>query len=140
MINNMSNGYMTPKKYNEQKDTRRYNHQDYRLIKDLYPAVVEIVIEYKASHLSPFGKNDKTGTRTYKPEMKNVFEIDCPNLECSIEYFDLKNEIRDMVHCRQTEKLGTMECDGTEAHDHLNERCYSSLEYKISITYYDNGK
>ena len=136
----MSNGYMTQKKYNDRKILMRYETQDCSLIKDLYPEVTEVVIEYTTSHLSPFGKNSITHKQTYSPNEKNIFEINCPNRECSIGYFNLKNEIRDMVHHRQTEKLGTMECDGYEAYDHLNERCCSSLEYKISIAYYDNGK
>ena len=135
MINNMSNGYMTPKKYNEQKDTRCYNRQDYRLIKDLYPSVMEIVVEYKTLHLSPFGENTETGEYEYNPNKRTVFEIDCPNRECSIGFFDLKNEIRDMIYLRQIEGCGVMKCQGGEAYDHLNQRCDSTLEYKISIMY-----
>ena len=136
----MNNEYITSRKYDERKTRMRYETQDRSLIKDLYPGVMGGVIEYTTSHLSPFSKNSITHKQTYSPNEKNIFEINCPNSECSIGYFNLKNEIRDMVHHRQTEKLGTMECDGYEAYDHLNERCCSSLEYKISIAYYDNGK
>lgn len=131
--------YMTLEKYNERKRRMRYEAQDHSLIKDLYPLVLEIVVEYTTSHLSPFGEKIYTGKHSYSPDNRNVFEIDCPNCECSVGFFNLQQEIRDMVRSKQIESSGTKICNGDEANDHPEQRCDSILKYKIYITYTDNG-
>lgn len=131
----MARNYMTKRQNEEQKRNLQMALYDQRRISEVYPDVEQIQIAYEVEHGSVFGISKENQTATYKPEYTNNFMIDCLNRECTYGFFDLKNEIWSMVHTKQTELSGEMNCKGSEAPDHMYQSCAGSLKYTITITY-----
>ena len=119
----------------EQRFITRLKLRDQRHIKEVYPSIKKVEIEYTMKHISVFGKSESSKTLIYEPECPNIFEIDCINRECTQEYFDLKSEVRNMFALNISEGTGTMRCQGKEALDHLEQSCDTTLDYKITIEY-----
>ncbi len=119
----------------EQRFVTRLKLRDQRLIQEVYPSIEKVEIEYAMTHISVFGKSERSSTLIYAPNRPNVFEIDCINRECTQEYFDLKFEVQKMVTLNISEKTGVMRCQGKEAEDHLEQSCDTILDYKITIEY-----
>lgn len=99
------------------------------------PSVKEIKIEYTVEYKSAFGRNEVENSITRAPQSKDNYFIDCPNRECTSIGFDLKNEIRRVVSEHKVEEEGTLLCSGSEAPDHLYQRCGSILKYKVIVEY-----
>ena len=66
------------------------------------------------------------------------------NIDLTYEYgysyiykrlYELEDKIRNMIYCCESYKEGNISCSGSEAPDHLYQRCGSSLHYSIQITY-----
>lgn len=72
---------------------------------------------------------------TCKPTHTCVFEVNYLNRECTCGYFDLKDDVWNMVRGKEIERTGTIDCKGSEAPDHMYQSCGGSLEYKITIAY-----
>ena len=119
----------------ERRFITRLKLQDQRLIKEVYPSIEKVEIEYTMKHISVFGESENSRTLIYRPDRPNVFEIDCINRECTQEYFDLKFEVQNMVTLNISEKTGVMRCQGKEAEDHLEQSCDTILDYKVTIEY-----
>lgn len=136
-IHYMARNYMTDCQNEEQKRKLRMTLYDQRRISDVYPDVVQIQIAYEVEHRSAFGIIKENHTATYKPDHTNNFTIDCLNRECTSGFFDLKNEVWNMIHSKQTEQSGEMNCKGSEAPDHMYQSCGGSLKYSITIEFSD---
>ena len=119
----------------EQRFVTRLKLRDQRLIQEVYPSIEKVKIEYAMTHISVFGKSERSSTLIYAPNRPNVFEIDCINRECTQEYFDLLSEVRNMFALNLSERTGVMRCQGKEAEDHLEQSCDTILDYKITIKY-----
>lgn len=134
----MARNYMTDRQNEELKRKLRMALYDQRRISDVYPEVAQIQIAYEVEHRSAFGISKENHTATYKPDFTNNFTIDCLNRECTTGFFNLKSEIWNMIHSKQTELSGEMSCKGSEAPDHMYQSCGGSLKYSIMITYIAN--
>lgn len=119
----------------EQRFVTRLKLRDQRLIQEVYSSIEKVKIEYAMTHISVFGKSERSSTLIYNPHRPNVFEIDCINRECTQEYFDLLSEVQNMIALNLLEKTGVMRCQGKEAEDHLEQSCDTILDYKITIKY-----
>ncbi len=93
------------------------------------------MIEYEVIHKSIFGVLNENKIITLSPNSKANFIFECLNGECTSFYFDLKNVIYTMA--RECEKFveGSLNCEGSEAPDHIYQKCTGILTYKISIEY-----
>lgn len=131
---------MTAKENEERKLKLRYNSQDHRLIKEIFPAIEQIEINYTMVHRSAFGINNYNAKATYTPSHPNIFEIDCINKECTKGYFDLTAEVSYMYRYKLAESSKTICCEGSEAPDHMYQSCGTTLNYKINISYYYSEK
>lgn len=128
---------MTDRENEEQKRRTRFLLQDRRFISEVYPGVEQIVIEYAVEHRSAFGISHDARTMICTSSHTCVFEVDCLNRECTCGYFNLKEEVWDMVHKKETSRSGEMACEGSEATDHMYQSCGGCLRYQITITYKD---
>lgn len=131
----MVRSYLTEAEIYERKLRTRYSYQDNRLIGDVYPTVRTIEIKYSVEYRSFAGVSRKDGVLQYDATKPNIFEIDCPNKDCTIGYFDLKPEVKDMIQSRIVEKTDKNNCIGDEAYDHVGFSCDSSICYTIAIVY-----
>lgn len=128
--------YMTDKQNEEQKSRQRSIHYSLlRNISEIYPTVDKITIRYKQIYRSAFGTSEDENELKYTSSSRNDFLIKCLNRECTSIGYDLRDEIEDMIYCRESSREGSINCDGSEAPDHLYQRCGSSLHYSIQITY-----
>ena len=117
------------------REQMRIRYMDTRRVEEVFPDIEKIELSYNLHHSSAFGSQDKEGAWIITPQSQMVFVIACLNRECSSGGFDLKNEIYSMRRERQTEKTGTMSCEGQEAPDHPEQSCNGSIKYEIKITY-----
>lgn len=126
---------MTRKENEELRRQRWMFLYDDRLISTVFPNVERIEIEYEIEHKSIFGNNKRRDSTAYIPNSKANFFFECLNDECTSFYFDLKNIIYTMV--RECNKFveGSLNCEGSEAPDHMYQRCTGTLTYRISIEY-----
>lgn len=131
----MVRSYLTEAETYERKLRVRYSCQDNQLIGDVYPTVKKIEIKYSVEYRSFAGVSRKDGALQYDATKPNIFEVDCPNRDCTIGYFDLKSEVIGMIQSKTTEKTGTYNCVGDEAYDHEGFSCGSILCYTITIIY-----
>ena len=128
--------YMTDKQNEDQKSRQRSLHYSLlRVIADIYPAVDKITIRYKQIYRSAFGKSEDEKELKYTSSSRNDFLIECLNRECTSIGYDLRDEIQEMVRCIESSREGNINCNGSEAPDHLYQSCGSSLHYSIKITY-----
>ena len=127
---------MTDKQNEEQTSRQRSLHYSLlRVISDIYPTVDKITIRYKQIYRSAFGTSEDEKELKYTSSSRNDFLIKCLNRECTSIGYDLRDEIEDMIYCRESSREGSINCDGSEAPDHLYQRCGSSLHYYIQITF-----
>ena len=133
---NRDREYMTSK---ENERRKREHHillySNARKIEKAFPEIEKIEISYRKGHNCIFGNIEKEGTLTFTPHSEDIFVIDCLNPECTSFGYDLKNEIRTMIHEHKTEIKGEQKCVGQEAHDHPEQNCGGSLKYAIRIFY-----
>ena len=126
---------MTRKQNEERRRQNWLNLYDERLVSVVFPNVEKIVIEYEVIHKSIFGVLNENKITTLSPNSQANFIIECLNGECTSGYFDLKNVISTMVCEKLSTSEGKLDCKGSEAPDHLYQRCSGTLTYKISIGY-----
>ena len=63
------------------------------------------------------------------------FYIECPNIECTEMFFDLRQETDSLFRERAEATQGEIACKGKVASDHPNQRCDTTLYYEIKIIY-----
>lgn len=128
--------YMTDEQNEEQKSRQRSLHYSLlRNIADIYPTVDTITIRYKQVYRSAFGISEDEHELKYNSNSRNNFLIKCLNRECTSIGYELEDKIRNMIYCCESYKEGNISCSGSEAPDHLYQRCGFSLHYSIQITY-----
>jgi hypothetical protein len=131
----MKRKHFTEKENESQKLRNQQAIQDRRLIKEVYPFIEQVEIEYFIEHISVFGRIDKTGTLIFKSDHPNIFEIDCINIECTKGYFNFTSKVMMMVYANLKEYTDFIYCEGSEAPDHPYQKCGSTIKYKITIKY-----
>jgi hypothetical protein len=104
----MSKTYMTASENEARKSKMRNESYDCRPIKDVFPLIKLIEINYTTTHRSAFGVNYKEDKSTYSSNNISTFLIDCPNEECTKGFFDLKSEIQNMYLLNMTENSKTI--------------------------------
>lgn len=128
--------YMTEQENERQKSKlRSWHYSQLHNISDYYPTVASIIINYHQIHRSAFGTNDKKNVLNYDTTSRDDFLIVCLNRECTSIGFNLEHIISDMVTHKETYKKGKLDCEGSEAPDHLYQSCGSCLWYNITIKY-----
>lgn len=128
--------YMTDKQNEEQKSRQRSLHYSLlRVISDIYPTVDKITIRYKQIYRSAFGTSEYENEQKYTSSSRNNFLVKCLNRECTSIGYDLRDEVEDMIYSRESSREGNIDCNGSEAPDHLYQSCGSSLHYYIQITF-----
>lgn len=128
--------YMTEQENERQKSKQRsWHYSQLHYISDYYPTVTSIIINYHQIHRSAFGTTEKENVLNNNTTSRDDFLIDCLNRECTSIGFNLKHIISDMVVHQETYKKGKLDCEGSEAPDHLYQSCGSSLWYNITIKY-----
>ena len=110
-----------------------YNYTD-TLISELWGHVAKIEISTSQVYRSAFGVQTDERSQILTPDRPANFPVKCINNDCTFEYFDLYDQVADMVeqHCEQS--AGTLHCKGKEAKDHDNS-CPCELDYEINIEY-----
>ena len=128
--------YMTEQENERRKSEQRsWFYSQLHAISDYYPTVVSITISYHQVYNSAFGTTDDKGVLHYDASSRDNFLIECLNRECTCIGYNLKDIIFDMVACKETTKKGKLDCEGSEAPDHMYQRCGSKLCYEITIKY-----
>lgn len=89
----------------------------------------------------------KTTYRSFAGEAEEMYEfrrnkrdfadfyIECPNLECTEGYIDLRDEVNTLFKSREEFLQGEKCCNGKAAPDHLNQRCGAAVFFEIKIIY-----
>ena len=134
---NRNRKYITSE-WNERRKQEHYVflYSDARKIEKGFPTVEGIEIAYINSHKSIVNKTEPTKkVISFTPQSLDIFVIDCLNPECSSFGYDLKKEIRTMIHNHKTEQKGELHCEGQDAPDHPEQSCEGSLKYTIRIVY-----
>lgn len=100
-----------------------------------FPEIENITIEVIETGLyindSRISHYNKTNTSEY---------VNCTNPMCYKGGFNLCNIIRDMIFKKDTERVGSAECQGNEGHHKsrdIRSKCLNSFSYKIQIEYYE---
>lgn len=128
--------YMTEQENERQKSKRlSWYYSQLHKISDYYPTVASIIINYHQIYKSAFGTKEKENVLNYVATSRDVFLIECLNKECTSIGFNVEHIISDMVTHKETNKKGKLDCEGSEAPDHLYQSCGSSLWYNITIEY-----
>lgn len=104
-------------------------------IKEIFPKVECIVIEYTITYISAFGKMTKSGRAEYKPNLEADFSFACINDSCTGEGFDLYPVVSMMNAKGETESSGCIRCKGNESWKHRT-TCYSTLTYSVHMEYH----
>lgn len=120
-------------KYKQEQFMNRF--MDTRRIREVYPDIENIEIDYHLYHCSAFGNQEEERTWNVNMQGQMCFVIDCLNRDCSSAGFDLTNEIYAMHRDHQIERNGEMVCKGQEAYNHPEQSCDGHLEYSIRISY-----
>lgn len=131
----MSKKHLIGRNYQELRSKMRATLTGTKRINELYPAVTLIHIDYHTIHYSAFGVIKKEHSIQLKPDFLPMFFIDCPNTECTGIGFNLSHIISQMIIKKQIECSGTLQCNGKEADDHLEQTCNSILNYTVHIEY-----
>lgn len=103
-------------------------------IKELFPRVECIVIEYQITYISAFGKMTKSGRAEYDPDFEADFSFGCINDSCTGKGFDLYSEVSMMAAKGETERSGCIWCDGNESRKHRT-TCHTSFTYSVYLEY-----
>lgn len=97
--------------------------------------IESIGISLKFIYRSFAGIKEDAYSFTRKKNEVADFYFDCPNPECTESYFDLRSEIGDLYARKGDVLKGEKVCKGKAAPDHPNQRCDTTMEYEIEITY-----
>lgn len=128
--------YLTEQENERRKSEQRsWYYSQLHAISDCYPAVESITIRYHQIYRSAFGTTEKEKVLHYDTMSRDDFLIGCLNRECTCIGYNLKGVISDMVACKETNKEGKLDCEGSEAPDHMYQSCGSNLYYEITIKY-----
>lgn len=111
-----------------------FNYDPTRISK-YWPNVAKIEIKAKQTYVSAFGRSEREMSSRHLPDFAANFQFKCINRDCTMEYFDLFNEVSTAVASHKTKSIGTLECLGKEADDHLLNKCPCTLDYEINIEY-----
>lgn len=97
--------------------------------------VESIEFKLKTIHKSFAGVREETCGFTRKKTDVADFYIDCPNHECTEGYVDFRDEVNSLYRSKGEIAKGEKACKGKVAPDHPNQRCDTTMEYEIEITY-----
>lgn len=101
-------------------------------IRDRFNGKIEsVTIEYELTHLSYI---EQGVLRRQKTDAADFF-IKCINHECTKRYFNLGDKVASMYSKEETIFEGDEKCSSQTAPDHPNQRCDTTMEYEIEITY-----
>lgn len=103
-------------------------------IKEIFPKVERIVIEYQITHVSAFGKMTKSGRAEYKPDFSAEFAFCCINDTCTGNGFDLFPIVSRMVTEGETDSKGSVKCEGEESRKG-HHTCNTTLSYSVHLEY-----
>ncbi len=103
-------------------------------IKEIFPTVECIVIEYQITYISAFGKMKKNGRAEYEPDFEADFTFRCINDSCTGKGFDLYSVVSMMAAKGETESSGCGWCDGNESRKHRT-TCHTSFTYSVRLEY-----
>lgn len=105
-------------------------------IADYYKGKVkQISIKYNTTFIWFAGIKEESHSFTKNKTDAADFYIDCPNLECTESYFDLRDEVNSLYRSKGETTKGEKVCKGKVAPDHPNQRCETTMTYEIEITY-----
>lgn len=128
--------YITERENEQQKsEQRKWYYSQLHTISYYYPTVKSITICYHQVYRSAFGTTDREKVLHYDTTSRDDFLIECLNRECTSIGYNLKYIISDMVAHKETKKKDKIDCEGSEAPDHMYQRCGSCLYYEIIIIY-----
>lgn len=97
--------------------------------------VESIDIKIKTTYKSFAGIREESWNLKRRKDEVADFYIDCPNLECTESYFDLRDEVNNLCRNKGEIAKGEKACKGKVAPDHPNQRCDTTISYEIRITY-----
>ena len=103
-------------------------------IKEVFPKVERIVIEFQITHVSAFGKITKSGRAEYKSDFAAEFAFRCINDTCTGNGFDLYPIVSRMAAKGETDSNGSVSCKGEESKKgHFT--CNTTLSYSVHLEY-----
>lgn len=108
-------------------------------IKEIFPKVERIVIEYRITHNSAIGDITESGRAEYKPDFKAEFTFRCINESCTGTGFDMYPTVSMMAAKGEKEKRGSIECDGKESKKG-DFSCRTTLSYSVLLEYHKDSR
>lgn len=108
-------------------------------IREIFPKVERIVIEYQITHVSYFGKKTESGRAEYKPDFAAEFAFCCINDTCTGNGFDLYPIVSLMAAKGETDSKGSVKCEGEESRKgHFT--CDTTLYYSVHLEYQKDSR
>ena len=124
--------------YEQQKWERGIAHDRAPLIERWFPNLSGLVIDMTFKN-PDWGKDPRPRQRSYGPEHRAFFEIECTDRECVSGGFDLSKAVSQLVSSGNTESSGTITCMGWQDVERVGQyRCLLEMTYKITATYVDH--
>ena len=111
---------------------------DNTIIGKLWPKVESIKIRVEEQNNYLYNTKESSDGRTYSPTDLCNFKFHCINPNCTCGFFDLFDEVSNMVYCKEIKCKGVKKCSGNEKIC-CNRRCLSKLAFEIEIEYTDAG-
>lgn len=97
--------------------------------------VESIEIKIKTTYKSFTGIREESWNLKRRKDEVADFYTDCPNHECTEGYIDFRDEVNNLYRSMGEITKGEKVCKGKVAPDHPNQRCDTTIEYEIKITY-----
>lgn len=108
------------------------------IIGKLWPIVKTINIHAEESNLGLYDVTENPPGRIYQASQRCDFKFLCINPNCTCGFFDLFDEVSNMVHDKEIKRKDVKKCSGNEKRC-CNRRCLSKLAFEIEIEYTDAG-
>lgn len=105
-------------------------------ISENYPEVRSIEIKANYTPEQSWECEPGSKNRSYLPESKAYFKIDCPFRECIAGGLNIDSEVRAMIRSRIETKASKESCDGWQDESRIGRhKCFLKWDYSISIKY-----
>ena len=121
--------------YKHEREARRRAYMSAPSLKDLFPAVEQLVLELTFVDPSASSRHSPQ-THIFGPTARGYFEVACPFSSCTSGGFDLSAVIADLVSHRGSAAAGKLVCRGWQDRGRAGEhRCLLELSYRVSASF-----
>lgn len=104
------------------------------LIKDEWPHVAKLILEFEYQHALLFVPNPDAKTIELTPNEQAFFDYGCP-LDCFQGEFELTNAVYSMIKSGEVERSGELVCHGERMGSGGPINCGLIMTYKVKVEY-----